>query len=132
MNSWKHVKHGRCAFGQQSVSLSLTVWRHRQLVVQSCSVHTARVKSGTPCLRAKEEGELSSVSSVFSSKAQHLWWYGVHMCICYGQLACFGRHYVCWRVYKGFRVIYAPLQMMSISGKALCISAGQCKTTYYS
>ncbi len=27
---------------------------------------------------------------------------------------------------------YAPLQMTSISGKALCISAGQCKTKYCS
>ncbi len=32
-------------------------------------------------------------------------------------------------VYKGFRATYAPLQMMTISGKALCISAGQCKTS---
>ncbi len=32
-------------------------------------------------------------------------------------------------VYKGFRAAYAPLQTTSISGKALCISAGQCKTT---
>ncbi len=57
---------------------------------------------------------------------------GVHKCIRYGQLACFGRHYECWNVYKGFRATYAPLQTMSISGKALCISAGQCKTTYCS
>ncbi len=35
-------------------------------------------------------------------KSQHLWWYGVHKCIRYGQLACFGRHYECWKVYKGF------------------------------
>ncbi len=27
---------------------------------------------------------------------------------------------------------YTPLQTTSISGKALCISAGQCKTTYCS
>ncbi len=49
---------------------------------------------------------------------------GVHKCIRYGQLACFGRHYECWKVYKGFRATYAPLQTTSISGKALCISAG--------
>ncbi len=60
-------------------------------------------------------------------KSQHLWWYGG---IQYGQLACFGRHYECWKVYKGFRATYAPIQTTSISGKALCISAGQCKTTY--
>ncbi len=45
-------------------------------------------------------------------KSQHLWWYGVHKCI---QLACFGRHYECWKVHKGFRATYAPLQTMSIS-----------------
>ncbi len=58
-------------------------------------------------------------------KSQHLWWYGVHKCIQYGQIACFGRNYECWKVYKGFRATYAPLQTM-------CIFAGQCKTTYCS
>ncbi len=53
-------------------------------------------------------------------KSQHLWWYGVHKCIRYGQLACFGRHYESWKVYKCFRATYAPLQKT-------CISAGQCK-----
>ncbi len=47
---------------------------------------------------------------------------GVHKCIRYGQLACFGRHYECWKVYKGFRATYAPLQ-------TTCLSAGQCKIT---
>ncbi len=56
-------------------------------------------------------------------KSQHLWWYELHKCIRYGQLACFGRHYECWKVYKCFRATYAPLQ-------TTCISAGQCKTTY--
>ncbi len=31
-------------------------------------------------------------------KIQHLWCMGVHKCIRYGQLACFGRHYECWKV----------------------------------
>ncbi len=57
---------------------------------------------------------------------------GVHNCIWWGQLACFGRYYECWKVYKGFRATNAPLQTTSISGKALCISTGQCKTTYCS
>ncbi len=51
-------------------------------------------------------------------KSQHLWWYGVHKCIRYGQLACFGRHYERWKVYKGFRATYAPLQT-TFTGKAL-------------
>ncbi len=33
--------------------------------------------------RAKEEGRSSSLSWVF--KSQHLWWYGVHKCVRYGQ-----------------------------------------------
>ncbi len=65
-------------------------------------------------------------------KSQHLWWYGVHKCIWYGQIACFGRHYECRKVYKGFRATYFPLQTTSISEKALCISAWQFKTTYCS
>ncbi len=41
-------------------------------------------------------------------KSQHLWWYGVHKCIQYGQLACFGKHYECWKEYKGFRATMLP------------------------
>ncbi len=42
--------------------------------------------------------------------SQHLWWYGVHKCIRYGQLACFERPYEWWNIFKGFRATYAPLQ----------------------
>lgn len=38
-HAWKHATHGRHTFVWQSGSLSH--WRDRQLVVQSCSVHTA-------------------------------------------------------------------------------------------
>ncbi len=74
-------------------------------------------------LRAKEEGDLPACYQ--RSKVSISDGMGVHKCIQYGQLACFGRHYECWKVYKGFRAAYAPLQMT-------CISAGQCKTTYCS
>ncbi len=67
----------------------------------------------------------TSVLSAFSSKASISDVMGVHKCIRYGQLACFGSHYECWKVYKGFRATYAPLQ-------TTCISAGKCKTTYCS
>ncbi len=63
--------------------------------------------------------------SAFSSKATIAYGMRVHNCIRCGQLACFGRHYECWKLYKGFRATYAPLQMT-------CISAGQYKTTYCS
>ncbi len=36
-------------------------------------------------------------------KSQHLWWYGLHKCIRYGKLACFGRHYECWKVYQSLQ-----------------------------
>ncbi len=70
--------------------------------------------------------------SAFSSKAIIADGMVVHKCIRYGQIACFGRHYECRKVYKGFRATYFPLQTTSISEKALCISVGQCKTTYCS
>ncbi len=75
---------------------------------------------GHRVLRAKEEGDLPA----FSSKASISDGMGVHKCIRYGQLACFGRHYECWKVYKGFRATYAPLQ-------TTCISAEQCKYCSY-
>ncbi len=65
-------------------------------------------------------------------KSQHLWWYGGALVHTVWQLACFGRHYECWNVYEDFGAAYAPHQATSISGKALCISAGQCKITYCS
>ncbi len=84
---------------------------------------------GRRVLRAKEEGDLPA----FSSKSSISDGMGVRKCIQYGQLACFGKeHLILKCVYKSFRATYAPLQMTSISGKALCISAGQCKTTYCS
>ncbi len=84
---------------------------------------------GCRVLRSKEEGDLPVCYQRSVQKPASLMVWG---CIRYEQFACFGRHYECWNVYKGFRATYAPLQTTSISGKALCISAGQCKTTYCS
>ncbi len=50
---------------------------------------------GHGVLQAKEKGVPSSVLSAFSSKASISDGMGVHKCICYGQLACFGQHYEC-------------------------------------
>ncbi len=83
-------------------------------------------KSWTPYPPGWRGRRVSSVLSAFSSKASISKGMGVHTCKWYGQLACFVRHYECWKVYKGFRTTYVPLQTTSISGKALCISAGQC------
>ncbi len=65
-------------------------------------------------LRAKEEGDLPAYHQCSVQKPASLMVWMV------------------WKVYKGFRATYAPLQMTSISGKALCISTWQCKTTYCS
>ncbi len=62
-------------------------------------------KSWTLCPPGWRGGRPSSMSSVVSSKASISDFMGVHKCIRYGQLACFGRHYECWKVYKGFRAI---------------------------
>ncbi len=86
-------------------------------------------KSWTPEERGERPFSMLSAFSSKSSTSDGMW---VHKCIRYGQLGCFGRHYECWKVNKGFRSTYAPLQTTSISWKALCISAGRCKTTYSS
>ncbi len=77
---------------------------------------------GHRVLRAKEEGDLPECHQRSVQKPASLMVWG---CIRYGQLACFGRHYECWKVYKGFRATYAPLQTTHISER-------QCKTTYCS
>ncbi len=69
-------------------------------------------------LRAKEEEDLPACYQRSVQKPASLMVWGVHKCIRYGQIACFGRHYECWKVYKGVRATYAPLQTASISGKA--------------
>ncbi len=73
---------------------------------------------GRRVLRAKEEGDLPACyqRSVQKSASLIVW---VNKCKRYGHLACFGRHYECWKVYKGFRATYDPLQ-------TTCVSAGQC------
>ncbi len=81
---------------------------------------------GRRVLRAKEEEDLPACYQCSVQKPASLMVWG---CIsAYGM----GRHYECWKVYKGFRARYAPLQTTSISGKTLCISVGQCKAPYCS
>ncbi len=59
------------------------------------------------CCWKSSGGRPSSVSSSFSSKASISDGMGVHKCIRYGQLACFGRRYECWKAYKSFRATNA-------------------------
>ncbi len=77
---------------------------------------------GRRVLRAKEERDLPACYQRSVQKPASLMVWG---CISAYSIGYFGRHYECWKVYKGFRATYAPLQMT-------CVSAGQCKTTYCS
>ncbi len=86
---------------------------------------------GRRVLRAKEEGDLPACYQRSVQKPASLMVWGCISAYGMGSLHV-GRHYECWKVYKGFRATYAPLQTTSISGKALCILAGQYKTTYCS
>ncbi len=80
---------------------------------------------GRHVLWAKEQGDLPVCYQRSIKKTASLM---VWECICaYGMGS-----YIKYIRYIGFRATYAHLQIMSISGKALCISAGQCKTTYCS
>ncbi len=52
-------------------------------------------KHGRRVLRATEEGDLPACYQHPVQKLASLMVWGVHKCIQYGQLACFGRHYEC-------------------------------------
>ncbi len=102
-------------YGQTSPNLTFLVGNHRRRV-----------------LRAKEEGDPSSVLSAFSSKASISDGMGVISAYGMGSLHVLKATMNAERYIKVFEQHMLPLQMTSISGKALCISAGQCKTTYCS
>ncbi len=115
-----------CPVGQGSFKMTVSKWK--SVLWSDESKFDILVGNHGRCvLRAKEQGNLLVCHQSSVQKPASLMVWG---CIRYGQLPCFGRHYECWKVYKGFRATYAPLQTMSISRKALCISAGQCLTTY--
>ncbi len=76
---------------------------------------------GRCVLRAKEEGDLSACYQHSVKKPASLMVWGCISAYGMGSL----------QLSKDLEQ-HAPLQMTSISGKALCISAAQCKTTYCS
>ncbi len=77
-------------------------------------------------------GRPSSVLSAFSSKASISDGMGVHKCIQYGQLACLEGTMNAERYIKVLEQHMLPSRWCLFQGRALCISAGQCKTTYHS
>ncbi len=116
-------KRGRVLWAKAHLKCSVSKWKS-VLWSDESKFDILVVNHRRHVLRAKEEWDLPSWSA-FRSKASISDGMGVHTCIRYGQLACFERHYECWKVYKGFRATYAPLQLA-------CILAEQCKTTYCS
>ncbi len=104
---WAHFKFDACYRSQKSVlwakaHLKWTVSKWKSVLWSDKSKFDILVGNhGRRVLRAKEEGDLPACH-------QHFWWYGVHKCIRYGQLACFGRHYECWNVYKGLEQHMLP------------------------
>ncbi len=66
---------------------------------------------GCHVLRAKEEGDRPVSHQCSVQEASISDGMGVHKCIWFGQLACFGRHYECWKVYKGFRAHMLPSRL---------------------
>ncbi len=110
MQKGSHIcEHGAespsCPVGQGSFKLGC-------FKVEKCSM-VRRVQIWHSCWKSWTSyplgyrgGRPSSVLSAFSSNASISDGMGVHKCIRYGQLACFGRHYECWKVYQDFRATY--------------------------
>ncbi len=109
-----------CPVGKAHLKWTVSKWK-RVLWSDESKFDILVGNHGRRVLWATEEGDLPAFSSK-ASISDGMW---VHKCKRYGQLACFGRRYGCWKVYKGFRATYAPLQTTSIY-------AGQCKTTFCS
>ncbi len=94
-------------------------------MVRRVQIWHSRWNHGRRVLRAKEEGDLPACHHHSVQKPASLMVRGCISAYDMGSLHVLEFHYECWKVYKGFRATYAPLQMT-------CISAGQCKTTYCS
>ncbi len=118
------------------VHLKWTVWKWKRVLWSDESkFHILVENHGRHVHRAKEEGDLPACYQRSVQKPASLMVWGCRSAYGMGSLNVLEgtmKYAECWKVYKDFRATYAPLQTMSISGKALCISAGQCKTTYWS
>ncbi len=87
---------------------------------------------GCSVLRAKEEGDLPACYQLSVQNPASLMVWGCINVYGMGSLHVLEGTTNVERYMKVLEQQYAPLQMTSISGKALRISAGQCKTTYCS
>ncbi len=88
------VQKCRCALWAEA-HLKWTVSKWKSALWSDETKFDILVGNHRCCVRAKEEVDPSSMLSPFSSKARISDGMGVHKCISYGQLACFGRHYEC-------------------------------------
>ncbi len=87
---------------------------------------------GCHVLRAKDEGDLPACYQRSVQKPASLMVWGCISAYGMDSLHVLEGNMNAERYIKVFRATYAPLQTTSISGKSLCISAGQCKNTYCS
>ncbi len=92
-------KHRRVLWAKDHLKWTVSKWKSVLWSDESKS-DILVVNHGRRVLRAKEEGDLPAChqSSVQKSASLMVWGVGVggvHKCIRYGQLACYGRHYEC-------------------------------------
>ncbi len=124
------LKHRRVLWAKAHLKWTVLKWKS-VLWSDKCKFDILDGNHGRRVLRAKEEGDLPVC---FQSTVQRSAYLMVWGCIsAYGM----GSLHVLKGTTNAERYIkvleqHITLQMTSISGNALCISAGQCKTTYCS
>ncbi len=120
---WNMVqKHRRVLWAKAHLKWTVSKWKS-VLWSDESKFDILVGNHGRRVLRAKEEGDFPTCHQCSVQKPASLMVWGCISAYGMGSLHYFGRHYECWKVYKGFRATYAPLQTK-------CISVGQCKTTY--
>ncbi len=90
-----HVKRRRVLWAKAHFKWTVSKWKS-VLWSDKSKFDILVGNHGRHVLRAKEEGDLPACHQRSVQKPASLM--GVHKCIWYGQLACFGRHYECWKV----------------------------------
>ncbi len=110
-----YKKEAICEYGPEAPSCTVGQGSFKLWLSQSGKVYYGQTSSNLRLLseitdtmsfglkRRKTFQRVSSKASISDGM-------GVHKSIRYGQLACFGRHYECWKVYKDFRVTYAQVK----------------------
>ncbi len=120
-----------CPVGQGSFKGTFSKWKS-VLWSDESKFEILVGNHGRHVLLGKEEGDLPACYQHSVQKPASLMVWGCISAYGMGSLHVLEGIMNAERYIKGFRATYALLQTTSISGKALYIPAGQCKTTYYS